>query len=199
MTANGKIGAYCNGVLSLESGEEQLFLGAEKSINVLSNTSTIKLTSAQTVHIAGVSGVNMSATGPAGALNFNANVTGGIIALLADSTSGQIQFDASLVLTNTGAALGTPIATFANADYSPVTVGALAYTTNRVPLHEPWGRTMILTLATGEDSSGTGLSNISDVLAVTTDSAILELTYDDDRNGQHEYGEVLTRNAYWRR
>jgi len=175
-----------------------MFLNASNNVNILSTSNTKIQSLNSRVHMSGELGINISAIGTGGNINLNADTTGGSIQLLSDGTSGTIAFDASLVLTNTGAALGTPIAI--TPDQGATTSGAqtMAFTTNRVPLHEPWGRTMISKSTTGDNTPGS-LSDISSVLAVTKDSSILELSYHDVFNGVVEYGEDLGRNSFWRR
>jgi len=71
-----------------------------------------------------------------------------------------------------------------------------AYTTNRVPIHEPWGRSMINTEYSDKDLFTNDIDNI---ISMTKESTILELPYTSVDNGKMELGVPIKRNRNWKR
>lgn len=192
LTANESIRMTANDIHM--KAASSIRLGSDDKLGIFSTNLTLEgLTKTD---ISSPTEVNIATTGSGGKINLNADVAGGVISLLAEPTvSGELRFDASLLQYNNGAAIGTTAA-------APISTDSLhVFTTNRVPLHEPWGRTMIAKSSTGDDNSGVGISPASPILSVTTSSGILDLSYKDPDVGKKEYGEDLGRsnNLYWRR
>lgn len=71
-----------------------------------------------------------------------------------------------------------------------------AYTTNRVPIHEPWGRTMINKQYSDKDLFS---NDIDSIISMTRESTILELPYTSNQNGKLEFGVEIPRNKNWHR
>ena len=101
------------------------------------------------------------------------------------NASGNILATGSSIFLNgpSAASAGTP------------TSAAGAYTTNRVPLHEPYARIMI-----SKSAAEANPSNVAGVLSVTNTSSILDISYSDPKVGRQDYSdEPITRGPNWRR
>ena len=76
------------------------------------------------------------------------------------------------------------------------TAQKFAYTTNRIPLHEPWGRIMVDPAQQDKDDAANSAASI---LAITNESGILEIPYTDANVGKTELGETTERGPFWHR
>jgi len=189
MTSGGKFDVESNGDVAIGSVTGNLDLSALLEVWLQSWESDI--------NIKAIGGGNQGIV--PGTENLNASIY--ILAGVAPAT-GQIAMDASLIQTNNGKASMQILAVSAT-DPSPAnSVAALskyAYTTNRTPQHEPWGRIMINTTATGEASGGSSASDVPNVIAVPQPPSVLDLSYTDANVGRKDYSVEYDRNDNWRR
>lgn len=119
--------------------------------------------------------------------NFHVVAAGSGAAIAMDTSNGTIHFNSSLAFPS--AALGATI-------IDEVSVGAYAYTTNRVPIHEPWGRISNDSDQTDQDAAE---NELTEILNMTKTSSILEISYSSDSANSTDLGDVLGRNSNWRR
>ena len=114
----------------------------------------------------------------------NTNITAG--SLLNLKAGGNINQTASAIYLNGPAATA---ASDAN--------DAAAYTANKVPQHEPYGRILISKAAA--ETSPSKISDVLDLINTGNTSSILDVSYSSNNVGKEEYGETITRGKYWRR
>jgi len=176
LRANGNTRIQTLGNSYIET-DGMMTIDVDKNLHIDTQMSAY-MTAATDVHIKGTSGVLNIESG--GQMN---HLAGGDII----QTGSQIHMNGPAASSATSAT---------QQDTIIETAQKFAYTTNRVPLHEPWGRIMVDKAKQDKD---TATNDAAGILAITKDSGILEITYNDPNVGKTELGETIDRGPFWHR
>jgi len=122
------------------------------------------------------------------------NVTSGLTLRL--TSSGVMDFQAGGNLNQDAPEIHLNDGLSSAATGASTTAATHAYTTSRVPIHEPWGRISNNSALTDQDVS---TNAIASVLNMTNTSGTLELSYTSADANKVDLGDNLGRNDNWRR